>query len=171
MHCISFALCWFIICTTRDDSGSRLKGLFTIFLFSVRSHILNSNGVWYWWFCPEGPKNAQNSRFLGFYFVPRGPWLAAPHGTSTRSAGDLDSQRRGPRLAAKIKKLWTIPLRGIILKDWSLQDFLGELRVGGCAHVYIYVYICAHTLCMCMCARIHCMTVGHIVKLGMLAKD
>ena len=25
-----------------------LKGLFTIFLFSVRSHILNSNGVWYW---------------------------------------------------------------------------------------------------------------------------
>ena len=25
-----------------------LKGLFTFFLFSVRSHILNSNGVWYW---------------------------------------------------------------------------------------------------------------------------
>ena len=57
-----------------------LKGSFTIFLFSVRSHILVSNGVWYWWFCPEGPKNAQNSRFLGFYFVP---------------AGDLDSQRQG----------------------------------------------------------------------------
>ena len=26
---------------------SMLKGLFTIFLFLVRSHILNSNGVWY----------------------------------------------------------------------------------------------------------------------------
>ena len=24
-----------------------LKGLFTFFLFSVRTHILNSNGVWY----------------------------------------------------------------------------------------------------------------------------
>ena len=84
----------------------QLKGLFTIFLFLVRSHILNSNGVWYWWFCPEGPKNAQNSRFLGFYFVPRGPWLAAPHGTSTRSAGDLDSQRRGPRLAAPRDLNW-----------------------------------------------------------------
>ena len=83
-----------------------LKGSFTIFLFSVRSHILNSNGVWYWWFCPEGPKNAQNSRFLGFYFVPRGPWLAAPHGTSTRGAGDLDSQRRGPRLAAPRDLNW-----------------------------------------------------------------
>ena len=26
---------------------SNLKGLFTIFLFLVRSHILSSNGVWY----------------------------------------------------------------------------------------------------------------------------
>ena len=25
-----------------------LKGSFTIFLFLVRSHILNRNGVWYW---------------------------------------------------------------------------------------------------------------------------
>ena len=74
-----------------------LKGSFTIFLFLVRSHILNSNGVWYWWFCPEGPINAPNSRFLGFYFVPwdldsqrhMGPRLAA-QGTLTRSAGDLD---------------------------------------------------------------------------------
>ena len=37
-----------------------LKGSFTIFLFSVRSHILNSNGMWYSWFCPEGPINASN---------------------------------------------------------------------------------------------------------------
>ena len=77
-----------------------LKGLFTIFLFSVRSNILNSNGVWYSWFCPEGPINASNSKFLFYYFVPRdldsqrhmGPRLAA-QGTLTRSAGDLDSRR------------------------------------------------------------------------------
>ena len=70
-----------------------LKGLFTIFLFSVKSHILNSNGVWYSWFWPEGPINARNSTFLGFNFVPRdldsrrhmGPRLAAPR-TSTRGA-------------------------------------------------------------------------------------
>ena len=31
---------------------TKLKGLFTIFLFSVRSHILNNNGLWYSWFCP-----------------------------------------------------------------------------------------------------------------------
>ena len=77
-----------------------LKGSFTIFLFSVRSNILNSNGVWYSWFCPEGPINASNSKFLFYYFVPRdldsqrhmGPRLAA-QGTLTRSAGDLDSRR------------------------------------------------------------------------------
>ena len=77
-----------------------LKGSFTIFLFSVRSNILNSNGVWYSWFCPEGPINASNSKFLFYYFVPRdldsqrhmGPRLAA-QGTFTRSAGDLDSRR------------------------------------------------------------------------------
>ena len=80
--------------------NSNLKGSFTIFLFLVRSHILNSNGVWYSWFCPEGPINASNSKFLVFYFAPRdldsqrhmGPWLAA-QGTLTRSAGDLDSRR------------------------------------------------------------------------------
>ena len=69
----------FFWCVTTAQS---LKGSFTIFLFLVRSHILNSNGVWYWWFCPEGPINAQNSIFLGFNFVPR----------------DLDSRRHmGPR--------------------------------------------------------------------------
>ena len=81
-------------------AGDQLKGLFTIFLFSVRSHILSSNGVWYSRFCPEGPINASNSNFLVSYFVPRdldsqrhmGPRLAA-QGTLTRSAGDLDSRR------------------------------------------------------------------------------
>ena len=63
-----------------------LKGLFTIFCLSFKSHILDSNGVWYSWFWPEGSINAQNSTFLGFHFVPR----------------DLDSRRRGPRLAAPL---------------------------------------------------------------------
>ena len=84
--CFKWCIDW------RLPSNFTLKGLFTIFLFSVRSHILNSNGVWYWWFCPEGPINAPNSRFWGFYFVPRdldsqrhmGPWLAA-QGTLTKS--------------------------------------------------------------------------------------
>ena len=88
----------------------RLKGSFTIFLFLVRSHILNSNGMWYSWFCPEGPINASNSKFLVFYFAPRdldsqrhmGPWLAA-QGTLTRSAGDLDSQRHRFPMALRVK--------------------------------------------------------------------
>ena len=79
--------------STWDIARIDLKGSFTIFLFSVRSNILNSNGVWYSWFCPEGPINASNSKFLFFYFVPRdldsqrhmGAWLAA-QGTLTRSA-------------------------------------------------------------------------------------
>ena len=47
---------------------------------------------------------------LGFSFCPQGPRLAAPQGTSTRGAGDLNSRRQGtstssandegPRLAA-----------------------------------------------------------------------
>ena len=89
---------------------STLKGSFTIFWFSVRSNILNSNGVWYSWFCPEGPINASNSKFLFFYFVPRdldsqrhmGPRLAA-QGTLTSSAGDLDSQRHGKSMALRVK--------------------------------------------------------------------
>ena len=98
--------------TVRIVLKRNLKGSFTIFLFLVRSHILNSNEVWYWWFCPEGPKNASNSRFLGFYFVPRdldsqrhmGPRLAA-QGTLTSSAGDLDSQRQGT-LTSSAKGPW-----------------------------------------------------------------
>ena len=47
-----------------------LKGSFTIFLFSVRSHILNSNGVWYSWFWPEVPGDkikTQKSWVWGVY--------------------------------------------------------------------------------------------------------
>ena len=72
---------------TIQPGRPHLKGLFTIFLFSVRTHILDSNGVWYSWFWSEGSINALNPKFWGFYFVPR----------------DLDSW-------PKIKKLWTIPL-------------------------------------------------------------
>ena len=62
-----------------------LKGSLTIFLFSVRTHILDSNEVWYSWFWSEGSINALNPKFLDFYFVPR----------------DLESRRHmGPRIAA-----------------------------------------------------------------------
>ena len=70
---------------TTNLSTFILKGSFTIFLFSVRSNILNSNGVWYSWFCPEGPQT-QNVCFI-----------ILSQGTSTPSATwDLDSRRRGP---------------------------------------------------------------------------
>ena len=95
------------------SSNFWLKGLFTIFLFSVRTHILNSNGVWYSWFWSEGPKNALNPKFLGFYFVPRdldsrrhmGPRLAAPR-TSTSGAGDLDSRRQGTFPSRQFSFTW-----------------------------------------------------------------
>ena len=64
-----------------------LKGSFTIFLFSVRTHILDSNEVWYSWFWSEGPKNALNPKFLDFYFVPRdleSPPYEVPCGAATR---------------------------------------------------------------------------------------
>ena len=48
------------------------KGIVHQFFFLLfKSHILNSNGVWYSWFWPEVSINAQNSTFLGFHFVPR----------------------------------------------------------------------------------------------------
>ena len=56
-----------------------LKGLFTIFFLSLKSHILDTNGVWYSWFWSEGSVNSPNSKKI----VPRGfdlqrhmgPWL------------------------------------------------------------------------------------------------
>ena len=68
-----------------------LKGSFTIFLFFVRTHILDSNEVWYSWFWSEGSINALNPKFLDFYFVPR----------------DLVSRRHmGPRMAAAGTFFW-----------------------------------------------------------------
>ena len=63
------------VCGFHELSWLLLKGSFTTFLFSVRTHILNSYGVWYSWFWSEGPKNALNPKFLGFYFgaASRGP--------------------------------------------------------------------------------------------------
>ena len=77
-----------------------LKGSFTIFLFSVRTHILDSNEVWYSWFWSEGSINALNPKFLGFYFVP-----------TVVATCDLISRRQRPHLAAPRLPLWTIPLR------------------------------------------------------------
>ena len=79
-----------------------LKGSFTIFLFSVRTHILDTNEVWYSRFWSEGSINALNPNFLGFYFVPRdlesrrhmGPRVAAA-GTSSGGGRDLEWRRQG----------------------------------------------------------------------------
>ena len=94
-----------------NGHSSPLKGSFTIFLFSVRSHILNTVVME----CGIGDfarRGLKMPKTLGFYFVPRdldsqrhmGPRLAAQR-TLTHGAGDLDSQRgdldlqrRGPRL-------------------------------------------------------------------------
>ena len=72
--------CWQDRCHTLVLTKTRigiLKGLFTIFLFSVRSHILNSNGVWY--FARRGLKMPQTQDFWVFILSP----------------GDLDSRRQG----------------------------------------------------------------------------
>ena len=76
-------------------SNLYLKGSFTIFLFSVRTHILDSNEVWYSWFWSEGSINALKPKFLGFYFVPTVG--AAIRGTPLMR--DLVSRRQGPRIA------------------------------------------------------------------------
>ena len=63
--------------------------------------MLDSNGVWYSWFWPEGSINTQNSTFLGFHFVP-GDLDSSPGPLITR---DLDSRRRGPGLAEQGPRL------------------------------------------------------------------
>ena len=52
-----------IVCDAHTPDKIYLKGLFTFFLFLVKSHILNSNGVWYSWFWSEKP--------IMFDFFPR----------------------------------------------------------------------------------------------------
>ena len=70
---------------------SCLKGLFTNFFLPFKSHILDSNGVWYSWFWPEESINAPNSIFWVLILSP---------GTLTCGATwDLNSRRgrgRGP---------------------------------------------------------------------------
>ena len=76
------------------------KGLFTNFFLLFKSHILDSNGVWYSWFWPEGSINAQNSQFLGFHFVPRDlnsrrhRFESRSHGAASR--GPLRRESRSP---------------------------------------------------------------------------
>ena len=76
-------------CQNTGIAKISLKGSFTFFLFSVRTHILNSNGVWTTPcgiadFGRRGLKRPK-SQIFGFLFCPQGPRLAAPR--------DLDSRR------------------------------------------------------------------------------
>ena len=73
---------------------NHLKGSFTIFLFSVRTHILDSNEVWYSWFWSEGSINALKPKFLARYEVLAARYevpAGAIRGPSLR--GDLVSRR------------------------------------------------------------------------------
>ena len=49
-----------------------LKGSSTKNFLSPKSHILDSNGVWYSSFWSEGPKIHRNLKILVSKFVPRG---------------------------------------------------------------------------------------------------
>ena len=125
-----------------------LKGIVHyFFLLSFKSHILDSNGVWYIWFWPEGSKNAQNSKFLGFNFVPRDldsrrhmvPRLEA-QGTSTRCAGDLDSRRHGTLTqiygAASQGPIWRRKSRSLGTKLKTIFLFLAFLDPSGQNQLY-----------------------------------
>ena len=88
-----------------------LKGLFCL---SFKSHILDSNGVWYSWFWPEGSINAQNSTFLGFHFVPRDLDLRRHKGLRLAAPWDLDSNQRrresrflGTKWKPKLFEFWS----------------------------------------------------------------
>ena len=64
------------------------------FFLSPKSHILDSNWVWYSSFWSEGPKNPRNLKILDSKFVPRGfeaqqTWgiKGQQHGVSRGSRG------------------------------------------------------------------------------------
>merc|ERR1711923_475583 len=73
-----------------------------------KSHILDSNGVWYNSFWSEGPKNHRNLKILVSKFVPRGfearrTWgfEAQRHGVSRGGAGVSRGSVKGFRGAAQ----------------------------------------------------------------------
>ena len=57
--------------------GCLSVGVVAQFCLSIKSHILDSNGVLYCSFWSEGSINPLN---FGPGFCPQGPWMAAPHG-------------------------------------------------------------------------------------------
>merc|ERR1711911_191172 len=68
------------------EIGPKLKGSSTKNFLSPKSHILDSNGVWYSSFWSEGPKNHRNLKILVSNFVPRG-----------LRRGEVPSDYQGPR--------------------------------------------------------------------------
>merc|ERR1712012_1414396 len=57
----------------QEMAGLNLKGILHKKNFlSPKSHILDSNGVWYSSFWSEGPKNHRDLKILVSNFVPRG---------------------------------------------------------------------------------------------------
>ena len=100
----------------RQRSSTEPQVSMTVFIYSLPSTLLYPvsllSGWWDRWSSQKSKyqwqrsssgrltKKRPKSQIFGFLFCPQGPRLAAPHGTSTRGAKDLDSRRRGPRLAA-----------------------------------------------------------------------
>ena len=103
-----------------------LKGSFTIFLFLVRSHILNINGVWYSWFWLEGPKNAPNSIFGGFKFNL--PWRCESRSPALRVKVPCAASR-GPMWRCESRSL------GANLKPQKIE-FGAFLGPSGQNHLY-----------------------------------
>ena len=85
-----------------DNHMFQLEGLFTNLFLSSKSHILDSNAVWYvLLILVEGVYKRPNLNNFGLPFCPQGFWLTAPHiGPRLAAPWDLDSiygaASRGP---------------------------------------------------------------------------
>ena len=89
----------------KTDLEDLLKGI--LYCLLLKSHILDSNVVWYSSFWSEGPKNHRNLKILVLNFVPRGfearrTWgfEAQHHGVSRGGAGVSRHSTMGFRGAA-----------------------------------------------------------------------
>ena len=92
-------------------AGSSCNKSQAVSVKNVKSHILDSNGVWYSSFWSEGPKNHRNLKILVSKFVPRGfearrtrGFEAQRHGVSRGGAGVSRGSAKGFRGAAPLIK-------------------------------------------------------------------
>merc|ERR1711911_468763 len=103
------------------EIGPKLKGSSTKNFLSPKSHILDSNGVWYSSFWSEGPKNHRKLKILVSKFVPSGfearrTWgfEARRHGVSRGGAGVSRRGAMGFRGAAPLLSLLSLHSFGAV---------------------------------------------------------